>query len=247
MQLRSQVSNIAGSASSDGQDLDEQKDREQSRLKDLEESMASAIREVERLDEAIGSLKGNAGLRRFLPERLGGVKLGEEFASAEDQREEVDREIARIEDQIRDSRENLECIDTRIAGGTCDSWFDKMSKAGKGALSQIREMSGKVDDMVTNVTMLLIAVATKNLLFPILFLMLAVKCSLPIAHYASRLLCGFRTGFKKAERNDEATEGSLATIEATRLAQVAPLVCCYRTLHRKPPTWKTGWLSRKAN
>ena len=58
-------------------------------------------------------------------------------------------------------------------------------------------MSGKVNDMVTNVTMLLIAVATKNLLFPILFLMLAVKCSLPIAHYASRLLCGFERDSRK--------------------------------------------------
>ena len=206
--LGTQVSNIASFPSPDGHDLDGQKNREQSRLKDLDESMALAIREAERLDEAIGKLKGDAGLRRFLPERLGGISLGEDFASAKEQREEVDREIVRIEVQIRDGRKNLECIARQIAGGTCESWFDKVSRAGKGGMFHIREMFGKVNDMVTSVTMLLIAVSMKNLLFPILFLMVAVKCSLPIAHHASRLLCGF-------ERDSEKLKGMMKQLKTT--------------------------------
>jgi len=195
--LRTQVSNIASFPSPDSQGLDELKNREQSRLKGLDESMAAAVREAERLDEAIGKLKGDAGLRRFLPERLGGVSLGEEVVSAKEQREKVDLKIARIEDQLRDGRENLECIERRIAGGTCDSWFERVSKAGKGGMSHIKEMFGQVNDMVTSVTMLLIAVSIKNLLLPVLFLMVVGKCSLPVAQLAWRLLCGFERDSRK--------------------------------------------------
>ena len=51
--------------------------------------------------------------------------------------------------------------------------------------------------MALNATMLLATVAIKNILFPILFLMGAVKCSLPIARHASRLLAGFEKDARK--------------------------------------------------
>ena len=53
--------------------------------------------------------------------------------------------------------------------------------------------------------MLLVAIAIKNILFPIVFLMGAVKGSLPIARYASRLLCGFE---KDARKLKETTASS---------------------------------------
>ena len=116
-----------------------------------------------------------------------------------ERREELRREVERIEGSIQGSKEALKCIDTRIAGGSCDSLWDRLSKV---SISQLRETFGKLNDTATNITMLLVAIAIKNVLFPIVFLMGAVKGSLPIARHASRLLCGFE---KDARKLREAT------------------------------------------
>ena len=138
-----------------------------------------------------------AGWRRVLPEILGGVSPGDELRAATERRREVDRGIERIEDAIGESKEALECIDRRIAGGSCGSLLDRVSKAGRAGMSQVREMFADLNEMATDITMLLIAIAIKNILFPIVFLMGAVRCSLSIAHHLSRLLCGFERDAKK--------------------------------------------------
>ena len=195
--LRTQVSNVAGSASPDSGSLQKKRTDEETRIRGLEESKASARQEMERLDTRIGQLTDEAGWRRVLPEILGGVSPGDELRTATERRREVDREIERIEDAIDESEEALECIDRRIAGGSCDSLLDRVSKAGKAGMSQVREMFADLNEMATDITMLLIAIAIKNILFPIVFLMGAVRCSLPIAYHLSRLLCGFERDAKK--------------------------------------------------
>ena len=195
--LRTQASNIAGSTSPDSGSLQKKRTDEETRRRGLEESKASARQQMERLDTRIGQLTDEAGWRRMLPEILGGVSPGEELRTAKELRREVDREIERIEDAIGESKEALECIDRRIAGGSCDSLLDRVSKAGKAGMSQVRGVFGELNEMATDITMLLIAIAIKNILFPIVFLMGAVKCSLPVARHLSRLLCGFERDAKK--------------------------------------------------
>ena len=195
--LRTQVSNVANSTSPDSGSLEKERTDEEARIQGLEESKASARQEMQRLDTRIGQLTDEAGWRRVLPEILGGVSPGDELRTAKERRREVDREIERIEDAIGESEEAIECIDRRIAGGSCDSLLDRVSKAGKAGMSQVREMFADLNEMATDITMLLIAIAIKNILFPIVFLMGAVRCSLPIAHHLSRLLCGFERDAKK--------------------------------------------------
>ena len=195
--LRTQVSNVANSTTPDSRSLEKERADGEARIQGLEESKASARQEMGRLDTRIGQLTDEAGWRRVLPEILGGVSPGDELRTAKERRREVDREIERIEDAIGESEEALKCIDRRIAGGSCDSLLDRVSKAGKAGMSQVREMFADLNEMATDITMLLIAIAIKNILFPIVFLMGAVKCSLPIAHHLSRLLCGFERDAKK--------------------------------------------------
>ena len=195
--LKTQVTNVASSSSPESGDLEEQKAREEAKMQGLEESKASARQEVERLDAKIEQLKDQAGWRRVLPESLGGVSPGEELEAAKERRRKVNREMARIEDEIGESEEALECIDTRIAGGSCDSLLDRVSKAGKSGMSHVRDTFESLNDMATDITMLLVAIVVKNILFPILFLMGAVKWGLPVARHASRLLCGFEKDAKK--------------------------------------------------
>ena len=197
--LRTQVSNVASSTSPDSGSLEKERSDEEARRQGLEESKASARQEMERLDTRIGQLTDEAGWRRVLPERLGGVLPADELRAAKEKRQEVDRQIERIEDAIGESEEVLGCIDRRIAGGSCDSLLDRVTKAGTAGMSQVREMFGKLNEMATEVTMLLIAIAVKNILFPIVFLMGAVKCSVPIARHSSRLLCGFERDARKVK------------------------------------------------
>ena len=70
--LRTQVSDIASSPTSDAERMEEEKAGVNARMKTLEASRASAREEIERLDARIEELNDKAGLRRLLPDSLGG-------------------------------------------------------------------------------------------------------------------------------------------------------------------------------
>ena len=83
--------------------------------------------------------------------------------------------------------------------------WERVSNASTAGVTQLSEVIGafndeaigKFRDMTTSIALLLSAVAVKNILFPVVFLMAAVKCSLPLARHASRLLAGFRDDSRK--------------------------------------------------
>ena len=189
--LKKQVSEIASSPTPDSGQLEEEKASVEARMKELEEAKALAHQEMEQLDIRVEQLNDEAGLRRWLPDSLGGTSDSEELQAAKERRQELGQEIEHIDDAIRESEDALECIKTRIAGGSCDSLLGRIKNAGTAGISQLKETFRRLNDMATSVTMLLVAIAIKNILFPIVFLMGAVKCSVPIARHASRLLCGF--------------------------------------------------------
>ena len=195
---------MAGSPSPDVGRLEEEGAHEEVRLKALEESKASLQQQVERLDARIRQINDELGWRRFLPESLGGISDEEEVRAMEERRENLRREVERIEDSIRGSKEALECIDTRIAGGSCDSLWGRVSKV---SISQLKETFGKLNDTATSITMLLVAIAIKNVLFPIVFLMGAVKGSLAIARHVSQLLCGFEKDARKLKETIASQHG----------------------------------------
>ena len=195
--MRTQVSAVASSSSPDAESLEEEKDREVSSVKGLEKLKESARKEMERLDARIAQINDDAGVLRWLPDSFGGVADSEELRAAKERQQKLEQEIERLEDAIRESDEARECIETRLAGGSCDSLWNRIANAGTAGISQLKETFGKLNDMATNITMLLVAIAVKNILFPIVFLMGAVKCGLPIARHASRLLCGFEEDARK--------------------------------------------------
>ncbi len=70
-----------------------------------------------------------------------------------------------------------------IGDATAQMW-DKMSMAKFPSISGTIE---KASDMVTIMTKLLVAIVVENVILPIVFLMIVVKCSVPIAKYSGRL------------------------------------------------------------
>ena len=195
--LETQMSDMTGSDLAESTVLEAERESEEERNNALREEKASAQDEIDRLNARIGELSDETGLLGLLPESLGGPEEGEELDAAKERRRELEDEIESIDDQIRGSDEAIECLDTRIAGGSCESLWERVSNVGATGITQLKEAFGKFNDMATNITLLLIAVAIKNILFPVLFLMVAVKYSLPLARHASRLLAGFREDSRK--------------------------------------------------
>ncbi len=195
-------------------------------LDELLQTHGVLTQDAEALDARIQELRNEVGLRRYLPESLGGVSPGEKLAAAEARREEIRLEVEAIESrvrameteqlasvearreefrremetadsQIRAVEEELECIEKRRAGEDCVSLLGKLSAMGGEGYARVRDLIGKAGGVVTTIVKLTIVVIVKNVLLPIAFLMIAVKYALPVARYWARLTSDFRRDVKE--------------------------------------------------
>ena len=176
----------------DDQRLGEQKAHKESELEDLKRSLASLEKESVNLDERIDKLNDEAGWGGWVPEALGGRSPGKELAATKASRQEIGNKMDQIQQQIEEGDAVLECIDRRLAGESCDSILEKLSNAGKTGFGRIAEIVGKAGDIASYTAKLLVAVVIKNIVFPLVFLMIAVKCSLPFVWYWMRLVSNMK-------------------------------------------------------
>ncbi len=170
------------------EDLESQRAETSAKLDDLEDSLAQHRRETQHLDDQIRKLREAVGWwRSRAPEFLGGVPPSKELSEAMATREQIGDALEGIlQRQIERGRQDLQCIERRLAGDTCDSLFDKFTAAGKTRYAQMLTIVDKSSRMVTSIARLAIAIAVKNILFPIVFLMIALKYGLPFIRYAVR-------------------------------------------------------------
>ena len=176
------------------QDLPGQRDQTLAKLRNMEASLATRQRETRQLDDAIRKLREKTGWRGRLPEWLGGESPGQELSAAMARQEDVDRAIEDIQTQIDRGKKNLQCIKRRMAGETCASLLDKLSTASYGRIATIVD---KATSIVTSIVRLSIAIAIKNILFPIVFLMIALKYILPIIRYTLRKTSAWQRDLKE--------------------------------------------------
>ena len=171
----------------DERPLADQRRQQEIELEGLAGELESLERESETLKAEIGALKDEAGWRRWLPKRIGGRKPGEELASAKARRKEIKREMDQVRQRIKEENKILECIDRRIAGKSCKSFRDRFSGVGKAGarIAGIVAMAGEV---ATSIARLLAAVVVKNIVIPLAFLAIAVKCCRPMIRVSMRLV-----------------------------------------------------------
>ena len=179
------------------EDLESQRDETSAKLGVLETSLARQRRENLHLDDQIRKLRDAIGWRSLLPKFLGGISPGKELSAAMARRQEGTRALEGIQTQVERANQDLQCIERRLAGDTCDSLFDKFTAAGKTSYSQVAAIVDKSSRMVTSIVRLAIAIAVKNILFPIIFLMIALKYGLPIIRYAVRKSYAWERNLKK--------------------------------------------------
>ncbi len=168
------------------QDLAGQRDETLAMLDNLDAALETHRQEAQHLDDEIRKLREKTGWRGRLPKMLGGVSPGQALSAAMARREEVGHAIQDIGEQIDRGKRDCQCIERRMAGETCDSLLDKLSASGKTGYAQIAAIVGNATRMVTSIVRLSIAIFIKNILFPIVFLMIALKYSLPVIRYAVR-------------------------------------------------------------
>ena len=179
------------------QDLAGQRERTLAKLGNLKAALATHLQEARHLDDAIRQLREKMGWRRWVPEMLGGISPGQQLSATMARREEVDRAVENLQVQIDRGNKDLQCIETRMAGETCDSLLDKLSTAGKTGYAGIAAIIDKANSMVTSIVRLSIAIVIKNILFPIVFLMIALKYSLPVIRYTVRKSSAWQRDLKE--------------------------------------------------
>ncbi len=185
----------ASLGSLNAQRLEEQKTHKKSELDNLKESLSSYKQESENLYEKIQQLSEKVGWRGWIPEFLGGTPPRKELVIVRAKREKISQEIQEVQEKIRAIENDLECINLRLAGKNCASWLDKLYNP----IKEISKIFYKTDEAVTSITNLLAAIVVKNILLPLIFLMFALKCSLPIARYSMRLVSGLRRDAKELQ------------------------------------------------
>ena len=141
---------------------------------------------TQQLDDQIQKLREEAGWRGRVPEILGGVSPSKELSTAIARREEIVEALEGIQKQIERGRQDLQCIERRLAGDTCNSMFDMFTAAGKIGYVRMGAIIDESRRMVMSMVRLSIVIAVKNILFPIVFLMIALKYGLSVIRYAVR-------------------------------------------------------------
>ncbi len=186
----------AALASPDAKNLDERKAHMESERERLRKDLTSLKQKAENLDKEIDRLDKNVGWARRFLETLRYKSPGNERAALKEKRAEIGREIKESETRIDGLESKLDCIERHRAGENCDSWWDKIASTGK-TLSDFMGIYDKAKQVVQSITDLLIAIVIKNILLPLVFLLIALKCTLPLARYGAGLASGFRRDWKE--------------------------------------------------
>ena len=209
--ITEQVSRSAKKDSFDPQRLEEEKPRLENELARLKKSLSSNQQEAEKLDKEIDQLNEKVGWGQWalgwVPEFFGGAPTQGELVSAREKREKINQQMAKIQERLHAINDELECFNRRLAGESCDSLLSKLSNLPSAILpdgiktffTDITELPDKANEMVKNITKLLAAIVIKNILLPLIFLAIALKCSLPIARFSMRLASGLRRDAKELQ------------------------------------------------
>lgn len=140
----------------------------QSKLEGLDYKKADIENQIDQTTKTIENLKNNP-----------------ELTVLADRRDALKKELKNVEKQIDVVDDDLLCIEKQKAGESCESWlktkFKEMSE-------KTEELLRKANDLMVNTLQMMLAVTLKNVLFPVLFLYLAIKCSQTILRRAVPVL-----------------------------------------------------------
>ncbi len=195
--IREQMPHVAKVDSPDSQEIKRGEVRKVSELEKESEKLKKLVSEQEKkkldLNEQLDAKEDWLDwLDRWRPEFIGGAPPRKEPLELQ----EVKQNIEKYQKRIQAIETDLDCIRRIRAGEDCDSWLKAIWK--KTDISKnFEEVSNKADEIVENLVRLLSAIVIENILLPLVFLAIAIKCSLPLARHSTRLISAMRRDAKE--------------------------------------------------
>ena len=159
-------------------------------LASMKNDRSSLQAQRDAIAQKIADQEKKAGLDRFWPEWLGGKPPGEKLKALRSKRADLESQIDTTDDQIKDKEAVSACIDQQIEGKSCASWLKQVIGIGKAGLERIYASAEAISEASIAVARILMAIFAKNILFPLVFLVIALKCGQAIGRCALQLAGG---------------------------------------------------------
>ena len=193
-------------ASSTRPELAQQRDEKTRELAGLQKSKSDYEKELGDMDAKIDALNEKAGVGRFIPEMLGGRSPDRGVIPLRAKSEDLRSKVDDVAQRMVTTKNELECIDRRREGKSCGSLLDRLTDASKIGIENISNIADAANDFVVLIANVLIVLFVKNILFPVLFLVIAMKCGAYIVRCGVRLKLGLQQELAE-------TQGGLRRIE----------------------------------
>ena len=193
--LSSEVSIKQNTPTADSAKLVEQKNEKSKELDDLRKAEADYRKQLDEVKAEIEVLKKEKGFWRRVFKRPGGKASDPRIDALEVKREDLERELERLEQQIDTTNSEIKCIDRTMQEKKCGSILERLNpKEMIAGLSKwdpkekITSLANSINDYTVSMARMLIALLIKNILFPLLFLYIAMKCGIHIIRRGAPLL-----------------------------------------------------------
>ena len=187
-----EVSINAGASSPALSGLIEQRSEKRHELAALQGSKVSHEKELADVNTEIGALNEKKELERFLPKGLGGPSEDPKVDLLKEMRESLEGMLKDVAQRIATTTNELECIDRTMEGKSCGSLLDRLTDASKTGIDNITKLADKANNLIVLIANVLIALFVKNILVPVLFLFVALKCGAYIVKRAMSLKLGLQ-------------------------------------------------------
>ena len=193
-------------ASSTRPELVQQRDEKTRELAGLQKSKSDYEKEIRDVDAKVDALNEKAGVGRFVPEMLGGRSPDRGVISLRAKSEDLRSKVDDVAQRMATTKNELECIDRRREGKSCGSLLDILTDASKIGIEKISKIADAANDFVVLIANVLIVLFVKNILLPVLFLVIAMKFGAYIVRCGVRLKLGLQQELAE-------TQGDLRRIE----------------------------------
>ena len=165
----------------------------------MQQEQLSLQEEHDFVKDRVDYLEKKAGVRRYIPDMIGGKKPEGNIETLRSRLDNLEDRIEEMKDRIAVAEEEMDCIDRQIAGEPCVSWLDKIKDAGNTGIGTILAAVKAASETIVVIAELLMAVIAKNILFPLIFMGVAVKYGAVLAQRALRLVDGVKQDVAQLE------------------------------------------------
>ena len=193
--LSNKISTKSDTTPPEKEDLVEQKKEILKNQAKLQKTEADYRKQLDDVNSKINLHKEEARNGKNLLERLGGQASDSKIDALKDKRSGLERKLEDSEQEIETVKSDMECIDRIMKGKKCGSMLERLNPvemvvglADLNPVDKIASLARSINDNLVSMARILVALLIKDILFPLLFLYIAMKCSIHIIRRGTPLL-----------------------------------------------------------